>query len=611
MASKCTKDPDECELDLVKQAMDKYKEKIGKRIVNTPEITKIITILENFLRSKRLICYGGIALNNILPEEDQFYNKDIELPDYDFYSINARDDAIELADLYYSKGYRDIDAKAGVHTGTFKVFVNFMAVADITVLPEIIFNKIYKTSIVIDGIHYADANFLRMNIFHELSNPDGDSSRFEKVYKRLLLLNKHYPVTISHKCNHLQYKRKMSNRSHVDLVYKTLLNVFIKNKLVFFGGHALSMFAKYVKSKEVRKQFQEHEPDFDVFSNKPMSIIDELQEKFNDLNIPFNYKKHEAIGEILNTNYELFVYDDDTVGFIYIPSICHSYNTINMEGQQIRIASIDTMLYMYYKFYHIDKPYYNPSRILCMTQFLFQIQVENKYSQEGVLTRFPMKCYGYQPQLEEIKNKKSKIYEKYKNDKSSEEYQNNFFKYDPSKQHDKKNNSTKNGIKNGIFNFYNSIFQNKTKENSDDRDSDDHKDDSDSDSDDHKDDSDSDSNDHKDDSDSDSNDHKDDSDSDSNDHKDDSDSEDNNEDRTNTEETDNDNTNKYNKTHKNTGIFGLFHPRYSKNRNNTELNYINKTINRLRNIGGHKKRSIRRTKRYRKYKPKVNKTHKK
>ena len=91
-----------------------------------PDIKKIITILENFLKSKPLICYGGTAINNILPKQDQFYNKDLEIPDYDFYSKNALDDAVELANLYADAGYVEVEAKAGVHHGTFKVFVNFL-----------------------------------------------------------------------------------------------------------------------------------------------------------------------------------------------------------------------------------------------------------------------------------------------------------------------------------------------------------------------------------------------------------------------------------------------------------------------------------------------------
>ena len=213
-------------------------------------------------------------MNNILPKSDQFYDKDIELPDYDFYSVNAKEDAIELADIYYSKGYVEIEAKSAVHPGTYKVYVNFMPIADITILPSELFNNIYKTSISIDGIKYVNANFLRMNIYKELSNPDGDVSRFEKIYKRLLLLNKHYPIIINtYKCNSIEYKRTMINRKQVSSIYDTLLQTFIQDELVFFGGYALSIYARYIRSKYIRKQFKLNEPDFDVFSNNPMLTL--------------------------------------------------------------------------------------------------------------------------------------------------------------------------------------------------------------------------------------------------------------------------------------------------------------------------------------------------
>ena len=57
------------------------------------------------------MCYGGTAINNILPEEDQFYDKSIEIPDYDFYSPDALGDAKELADLYYKKVIKRLKQK--------------------------------------------------------------------------------------------------------------------------------------------------------------------------------------------------------------------------------------------------------------------------------------------------------------------------------------------------------------------------------------------------------------------------------------------------------------------------------------------------------------------
>ena len=71
----------DCELAILRMAVDKAEEKMAKRIVNSDDIKRIIHIVENFIKIKNLICYGGTAINNILPSEDQFYNKELEVPD--------------------------------------------------------------------------------------------------------------------------------------------------------------------------------------------------------------------------------------------------------------------------------------------------------------------------------------------------------------------------------------------------------------------------------------------------------------------------------------------------------------------------------------------------
>ena len=49
----------------------------------------ILNIVEKFIVDNKLICYGGTAINNILPKKEQFYNYKIDIPDYDFFSYNA------------------------------------------------------------------------------------------------------------------------------------------------------------------------------------------------------------------------------------------------------------------------------------------------------------------------------------------------------------------------------------------------------------------------------------------------------------------------------------------------------------------------------------------
>ena len=110
---------EECELAILRQAVDDAETREGKTMTKNPEIKEIINIVESFLRSKKRICYGGTAINNILPFEYQFYDKSVELPDYDFFSPEPLKDAKHLADIYYKKGFTEVEAKAGIHAGYF------------------------------------------------------------------------------------------------------------------------------------------------------------------------------------------------------------------------------------------------------------------------------------------------------------------------------------------------------------------------------------------------------------------------------------------------------------------------------------------------------------
>ena len=94
----CNKDMtfEECELAIVRQAVQMIEDKAGKKKINTPEIQDIIRIVEEFLQETKRICYGGTAINNLLPIYEQFYNKQVELPDYDFYSPDPLNDAKNL-----------------------------------------------------------------------------------------------------------------------------------------------------------------------------------------------------------------------------------------------------------------------------------------------------------------------------------------------------------------------------------------------------------------------------------------------------------------------------------------------------------------------------------
>ena len=586
---------EEKELEILRNAVDLVEKRKGEKVTQDPKVQEIISIVEKFIADKKLVCYGGTAINNILPEDAQFYNKDIELPDYDFYSNNALDHAKELADIYYKAGYEDVEAKSGVHHGTYKVFVNFTGIADITQMEPDLFKAISRDAIIKKNIRYAPPDFLRMAMYLELSRPDGDVSRWEKVQKRLTLLNIHYPLK-GYNCDKIEYqrgfdgatasntgevsisrtrsrsasrsasrsrtvkrggggssssssakaeKRKAVNqiirkyhdlskymkhlyhavssheetigdfkysieedkvthryrliatyerlfskddsfvlysmkareldatltpsksprsrsvsdinqkeeysvdKTHVSYssnrekelvetnIYNIVRDVFIKNRAVFFGGYANILYSRYMP-KQQRRIIQKI-PDFDILSEDPRELCEAVVRELTAHNYKdVKYTKHTGVGEVISEHYDIRV-GDEVIAFLYKPLACHSYNTIRIDGggdgrgrgESIRIATIDTMLSFYLAFIYADRVYYDINRILCMSQFLFDVQQHNRLKQTGLLRRFSINCYGKQPTLESMRFEKTEKYEELKGKRDSREFEEWFLRYIP------------------------------------------------------------------------------------------------------------------------------------------------------------------------------------
>ena len=443
----------DCELAILRHAVDESETIQGQSIANSDDVKKIISIVEDFLMKKKLVCYGGTAINAILPKFAQFYNKDVEVPDYDFFSNHALDHAKELADIYYEAGYTDVEAKSGVHHGTYKVFVNFIPVADITYLEDEIYNSIKKDAIKRSGILYAPPNFLRMSMYLELSRPQGDVSRWEKVLKRLNLLNKYYPLKTSMNCETVDFQRDMeTNKEDASNLYFIVRDTLIDQGVVFFGGYASSLYSRYMP--KTQKKLIMQIPDFDVLSEDPektATIVGEQLQEEGYKNVKII--KHDSTGEIIPERYEVRV-GKDTLAFIYKPIACHSYNTITINDREINVATIDTMLSFYLAFIYADKPfpYFNKDRILCMAEFLFNVEQENRLEQRGLLKRFSLDCYGKQPTLETIRAEKAEKFKELNGKRGTREFEEWFLKYNPGSIMNSKEEREENKLKKTVKN---------------------------------------------------------------------------------------------------------------------------------------------------------------
>ena len=214
-------------------------------------------------------------------------------------------------------------------------------------------------------------------------------------------------------------------------IYNIVRMAFIKHKVVFFGGYANILYSRYMP-KHQRRLIQKI-PDFDVLSEDPRVVCEDIVSEL----LLHNYKKvkyvkHKGVGEVISEHFDIRI-GDELVAFVYKPLACHSYNTLRVESENIRIATIDTMLSFYLAFIYADRIYYDQNRIVCMSQFLFDVQQQNRLKQTGLLKRFSIECYGKQETLESMRFEKTKKYEELKDKKVGKEFEAWFLRYIPMK----------------------------------------------------------------------------------------------------------------------------------------------------------------------------------
>jgi hypothetical protein len=368
----------------------------------------MFNITHDFVKRKNLLIYGGLALNLILPEKLKFYDK-YEVPDYDFFSPKALKDGIELANLYAKKGFKDVELKPALHYGTFKLYVNFISIADITNVPL----KLYKTMLQISSderdsllkynpnltLHIAPLNFLRMSIHLELSRPNGCIERWEKVYNRMVLFYRIYPI---HSClNFTKIFYKETNTIYLLLVNK--IKEYLKiNNYPIFGSEILKIFLNEAGYNiEPNYILDKNMTSYDIISENYKVTTTEIK------NLIFKYiktksdiiiKSHSFLynNDIIPNNY-LITYKKRPLISIYESKACYSYK----ENKGLNIATIDTFLSLMYGFLFANRTYYNKYKIMCTINILLNLQ--NKNFKKDIFIPFEIKCYGYQRTVEDLK----------------------------------------------------------------------------------------------------------------------------------------------------------------------------------------------------------------
>lgn len=398
-----------------KKLLEEAQNRVDFQDANDPDVRKVLNQVKDFIKRSRVLCYGGTAINNLLPPADRFYDPHYDVPDYDFYTETPQEHAMKLADEFYAMGYTAVEVKPGVHLMTYKVFVNFMGVADVTYLHPPIFEKLWNENLHVNGIHYVTPNFLRMSMYLELSRPRGDVSRWNKVYDRLNLLNKHYPVGCK------STKEEPAPETFTTAERTAMEDILRSGEVVLLGLHAVELHSRSKSNVWYLPVDLLTEPA------STEKIVERVANIFKDR---VKVLEKPAYAELLPKHFDILEIESGVlICRVFDAFACHSYHEIPIS--KIRVGSIPTLLQFYLGFFYGDDHYlesYDPGRIVCIAQRLVDLaHASNSNRRFKLLT--PIDCLGHQNSLRDIKKNVSDLREK--TSKNSLGFLKFFFTYKP------------------------------------------------------------------------------------------------------------------------------------------------------------------------------------
>jgi hypothetical protein len=401
-------------MEAIELAANKAQEIIDKLAASNPDVQKMMGVVLKYIQTHRVLCYGGTAINNLLSKKNQFYDPELDIPDYDFFSMNPQEDARKIVDLLIKAGIANVEAKPGIHLGTFKVFADYTGVADITSMSRPLFEKLWKDSVVKGDVHYCPPDFLRMNVYLELSRPMGNVERWKKVYQRLQLLNAEYPVVCPISYNSLEEFMRDEIRDQVE-------NLLLKEKVVLLGFNGSMM-----------QQNAKHEWKF------PLDILVEPERASIVTKMFLNIfgkgqtkaREFEEYGDLLPAHTDI-VEGSKLLVRVYETMACHSYHELSSG---LRLASIPTLLNFFFAMLYATKDvieHTSKQRLVCAAEKLVQMANGSATRRFKLLT--PISCIGVQKDLWDMKREKAELYAKLSKNRRSAEFIKYFFSYTPRK----------------------------------------------------------------------------------------------------------------------------------------------------------------------------------
>jgi len=388
------------QLDRIKNASEKAQEKLDYYSAHDDQVLLSVSVVEQFLKKKHRICYGGQAINAYLPAKYKFYDPETSIPDYDFFTPSQHEDIEAIVTALKKAGFEEISVREGMHEGTLKVYVNYIPVADLSIIDPKLYRALSKRATRIDEITYLDANSLRMLMYLELSRPRGEVKRWQKVFERLMLFNEFVSVK---EC--IPSGPLIKNKLTLEQVQLTV-DYVMKEKRIFAGADLLSFYETSMAKKSRSTEW--------VFSHKKpiLFLSSDAQADARHLLTEFQFLPGKPI-KIQYYSYKgldylpaIYILHDAGHPLVMViqHSACHSYYTLPIKGKgSIRIASLDTLITLYFTLGFMNNKYFNIDSMECLANHFVQLSI--KARKQGDQFMFPfisLSCAGHQTTISSL-----------------------------------------------------------------------------------------------------------------------------------------------------------------------------------------------------------------
>ena len=392
------------QINIIKQASEVAQSKIDYASAHDDNIIRAIDVVEEFLRKKHRLCYGGQAINAHLPAKYKFYNPEFSIPDYDFFTPNHETDIATLVKDFKKAGFTEISVREGMHDGTIKVYVDYIPVADMTLIDSKLYNILSKREYKTDGISYLDENSLRMLMYLELSRPRGEVSRWGKIYERLLLFNEFVPLKQC-KISRSIFRGGLSKQQA-----SYTLAFIIENKRIFAGADLVQFYNTALKTKKKgthwilssKKPIIFFSSDVDADSKILREEFNFLLKESRDNKTPITIKTYSSRGVDIIPSMKVITHGKKSLVFIIDQSSCNSYFNVPVANNTLmRIASMDTLITLYFGLGLFDSKFYNMGSMECLANNLVKINIESRINglDNFAFPFISIKCSGHQTSL--------------------------------------------------------------------------------------------------------------------------------------------------------------------------------------------------------------------